>query len=102
VVHHNPDPDDDNGLVDSDRLFEIVRPATRIKAILFGHTHAWKHNKQNGVHLVNLPAVGYNFKDSEPVGWTDAQFAASGAKLRLHAIAGNRQSDGQVLDLSWR
>jgi 3',5'-cyclic AMP phosphodiesterase CpdA len=102
IVHHNPDPDDDNGLVDAERLLAIVRPATKVKAILFGHTHAWKHDKQSGVHLVNLPAVGYNFKDSEPVGWTESQFTATGAKFGLHAIGGNTQPDGQVLDLRWR
>jgi 3',5'-cyclic AMP phosphodiesterase CpdA len=101
-VHHNLDPEDDNALVDASRLLDILRPASRVKAVFFGHTHAWKHEKQGGLHLVNVPAVGYNFKDSEPVGWTAAEFSASGAKLTLTAIAGNMQPNGQVLDLAWR
>lgn len=101
-VHHNLDTEDDNALVDASRLLDILRPASRVKAVFFGHTHVWKHEKQGGLHLVNVPAVGYNFKDSEPVGWTAAEFSGSGAKLKLTAIGGNMQSNGQVLDLAWR
>ena len=101
-VHHNPDPDDDGGLVDAARLLQIVTSTKNVKAVLFGHTHAWRYGKQDGVHLINLPAVGYNFKDSEPVGWTEARFTASGAVLKLNAFGGNMKSNGQVLNVSWR
>ena len=80
-VHHNLDADEDGALTDAGRLLEIVRPAMNVKAIIYGHTHAWKHDKQDGIHLVNVPAVAYNFKDSEPIGWTDAYFSAKGAQI---------------------
>jgi 3',5'-cyclic AMP phosphodiesterase CpdA len=101
-VHHDPDPNDDNGLVDAARFLQIVTSAKNVKAVLFGHTHAWHYDKQDGVHLINLPAVGYNFKDSEPVGWTEARFTSSGAVLKLNAIGGNLASNGQALNVSWR
>jgi 3',5'-cyclic-AMP phosphodiesterase len=101
-VHHNLDADEDGALTDAGRLLEIVRPATNVKAIIYGHTHAWKHDKQDGIHLVNVPAVGYNFKDSEPIGWTDAYFSAKGGRLKLNAIGGNMASNGETLELPWR
>lgn len=101
-VHHNLDADDDNALVDAARFLDIVRPAKNVKAVLFGHTHAWNHSVQDGLHLVNIPAVGYNFKDSEPVGWTESTFTAKRGTLKLHAIGGNTANDGQTLNLNWR
>ena len=101
-VHHNLDADEDGALTDAGRLLEIVRPATNVKAIIYGHTHAWKHDKQDGIHLVNVPAVAYNFKDSEPIGWTDAYFSAKGGRLKLNAIGGNIAPNGEMLELPWR
>jgi Icc protein len=54
-VHHNLDPDDDAALVDSGQLLQIVRPARNVKAIFYGHTHAWAHTSLAGLHLVNIP-----------------------------------------------
>jgi hypothetical protein len=51
--------------------------------------------------LVNLPAVGYNFRDEEPVGWVEARFHSKGADLKLRALAGNRADDGKVTSLPW-
>lgn len=101
-VHHNLDSDDDNALTDAGRLLEIVQPAKNVKAIIYGHTHAWRHEKQNGIHLVNIPAVAYNFKDAEPIGWTDAYFSAKGARLKLNAIGGNTARNGESLELAWQ
>jgi 3',5'-cyclic-AMP phosphodiesterase len=101
-VHHNLDADDDNAMVDAARFLEIVRPAKNVKAVIFGHTHAWNHSTQDGLHLVNIPAVAYNFKDSEPVGWTESTFTAKRGTLNLRAIGGNTSNDGQTLNLLWR
>ena len=102
IVHHNPDPKDDNGLVDAALLLDIVSPSANVKAVIFGHTHAWQHEQHHGLHLVNIPAVGYNFKDSEPVGWIDASFSAKEGRLKLNALAGNTTRNGEVLTLKWR
>lgn len=100
-VHHNLDPQDDNALVDAAALLDIVKSTDAVKAIFYGHTHAWKYSKLGDLHLVNIPAVGFNFKDTEPVGWTEAAFRSDGCTLKLHAIGGNMSPDGQVLQLRW-
>ncbi|MBV8553219.1 MAG: metallophosphoesterase [Acidobacteriaceae bacterium] len=101
-VHHNPDPEGDAALVDAERLLAILRPRKSVKALLFGHTHFYAYDKQDGLHLVNLPAVGYNFADGNPVGWVEAAFRPQGAALTLHAIAGETRDDGKVTMLDWR
>ena len=101
-VHHNPDAESDGALVDADRLLSILQSQRAVKALIFGHTHVYELGKINGMHLVNLPAVGYNFADGNPVGWVGADFSERGAKLQLHAVAGEKKDDGKVTELVWR
>lgn len=101
-VHHQPDPNDDSALVDAEALLAILRPRRAVKALIFGHTHEYRYAKQDGLHLINLPAVGYNFSDGYPVGWVDGTFSARSATLKLHAIVGERRDDGKVTELAWR
>jgi hypothetical protein len=83
------------------RLFELIRPHKQVKAIFYGHSHEYAFAENDGVHLVNLPAVGYNFKDTEPVGWVDARFTAQGVELVLKAFTGDRSKDGKATSLVW-
>jgi Icc protein len=101
-VHHDPDPESDNGLVDAEALLKVLRPRRAVKALFFGHTHEYRREEQDGLHLVNLPAVGYNFSDPYPVGWVDATFSGQGLSLKLRAIGGERREDGKVTELTWR
>lgn len=100
-VHHTLD-DEDMALLDAPRLLEIARTRKQVKAILYGHSHAYRFDVWEGIHLINIPAVGYNFKDSEPVGWTEAEFSTTGARFTLHAIGGNTQADGKTTEVQWR
>ncbi len=100
VVHHTLD-DQDMALVDSERLFAVLRPFPQVKAILYGHSHRYHVEERDGLQLINLPAVGYNFADSEPVGWIDSTWQAEGVSLTLHAVGGNRAGDGQRREVRW-
>jgi len=100
-VHHTLG-DGDGDLLDADRMFELLRPHPKVKAIFFGHSHVWGITERAGVHLVNLPAVGYNFRDQDPVGWVEAEFTSAGVDLTLHATAGNQAEDGKRQFLTWR
>lgn len=100
-VHHTLD-DGDGSLLDAPRLFDVVRTRRKVKAVLYGHSHEYKYETLDGIHLVNLPAVGYNFRDAEPVGWVEGEFRADGAALTLRAIAGNQAASGKTTELKWR
>lgn len=101
VVHHTLD-DGDNSLLDVLWLLRIVEPIRAVKAILYGHSHAYHYSEQAGIHLINLPATGYNFNDREPVGWLEAEFTTEGAEFELHAIGGNRMAGPRRQQLKWR
>jgi predicted phosphodiesterase len=100
-VHHTLD-DGDGSLLDSDRFLNIVTPHRHVKAVMYGHSHVHKYDVRDGMHLVNLPAVGYNFADDQPVGWIEAELSAKGAELKLHALGGNRAQNGRTRALEWR
>jgi Icc protein len=102
LFFHHSLRDTDGDLLDSPRLFDIIEPARKVKALVYGHSHDYALATQDGIHLINLPAVGYSFNAEMPVGWVEANLTARGADLTLHAIAGNTNIDGQVTSLTWR
>ena len=102
LCFHHTLGDDDGDLLDLPRLFSIIRPIRKVKAIVYGHSHAYGFSEFEGIHLINLPAVGYNFSDAEPVGWVQANLTDKGGDFTLHAIAGSMNKDGSVTRLSWR
>lgn len=99
-VHHTLG-DGDGELLDAAKLFEIVEPHPQVKAIFFGHSHVWSVTQRDRLRLINLPAVGYNFSDDQPVGWVDARFGKDGVDLTLHAFGGNRTEDGKETRIAW-
>lgn len=101
VFHHTPG-DGDGDLLDIERLFAIVSPQSQVKALLFGHSHVYSFAERDGIHLINLPAIGYNFRDDEPVGWVDARLNSEGGDFTLRAVDGNTENDGKVTSLQWR
>jgi 3',5'-cyclic-AMP phosphodiesterase len=100
-VHHTLG-EGDGELLDADALYRIVGPYAKVKAIFYGHSHQYNYRMHHGIHLVNLPAVGYNFADREPVGWVDARFSSQGVDLTLRALGGDTRKDGETTSLVWR
>lgn len=99
-VHHTLG-ENDGELLDADKLFALVRPHRHVRAIFFGHSHVWALLRRERLNLINLPAVGYNFNDQQPVGWVDARFRRDGVSLTLRALAGNRTDDGRTTFVAW-
>ena len=102
LCFHHTLEDGDDALLDVPRLFSTIKPIRKVKAIVYGHSHEYKFSEFEGIHLINLPAVGYNFSDAEPVGWVEANLTAKGGDFTLHAIAGSKNKDGSVTRLTWR
>lgn len=100
-VHHTLD-DGDNSLVDVLWLFRVIEPHKSVKAVIYGHSHVYKLEQHKGIHLINLPAVGYNFTGEQPVGWVEANLTGEGAGFTLHAIGGNTADDGKTTSVRWR
>lgn len=99
-VHHTLG-DGDGDLLDADRLFALSRSHRHVRAIFYGHSHQWSIQRQHDLALVNLPALGYNFKDADPVGWVEAHFHGDGVNLRLHRLPGTKQPAEQTWFVAW-
>ncbi len=111
VAHHNPqwsvqDPTAKrrriSGLVDTKALFEVMAKRRHVKAYVFGHTHRWGRSVRDGLHLINVPAVGYVFQKTQPSGWLLAQLKTDGVELELHSIDPKHKAHGQKVELTWR
>ncbi|MHC4437959.1 MAG: metallophosphoesterase family protein [Planctomycetota bacterium] len=102
LCFHHTLSDGDGDLLDLPRLYSIIAPIRKVKAIVYGHSHVYGYSEFEGIHLINLPAVGYNFSDSEPVGWVEARLTSRGGDFVLHAVDGNKDKDGSVMKLAWR
>jgi 3',5'-cyclic AMP phosphodiesterase CpdA len=100
-VHHNLS-NDPGALNDTEALLAVIRPRTQVKAVVYGHSHRWEPKQDNGLHLINLPAVAYPFGPDQPLGWARFEPSSAGARLTLHAFGGNRAKDGEQIDLTWR
>jgi len=101
IVHHTLN-DSDSSLLDVPRLYNIIEPLLKVKAIIYGHSHRYGYSEHEGIHLINLPAVGYSFRANQPVGWVEAEITTGGGDFTLHVIDGNKEKDGQVKMLKWR
>ncbi len=99
-VHHTLGPADGE-LLDAERFFAVLKPHRHVKAVFYGHSHVWERKDRGHLRLVNLPAVGYNFDDKQPVGWVGAEFHPRGVDLTLHAFGGNRGEDGRGFQVAW-
>lgn len=100
-VHH-PLNDDDDNLLDSDRLFQLAQAFPKVKAIVTAHDHAYRSEVRDGIHIVNLPALGMPFDPNEPVGWVKAALSAAQGTFTFHAVGENRAGDASSTTLLWR
>jgi 3',5'-cyclic AMP phosphodiesterase CpdA len=102
LFFHHSLRDDDGDLQDLPRLFDILKPVVKVKALVYGHSHEYGFSDFEGIHLINLPAVAFNFGDDQPVGWVEAHLGREGGEFVLHALGGNTDQDGRARQLHWR
>ena len=91
-----------SGIADTTDFWPILKDRPQVKAYVFGHTHTWKLAEKDGVHLINLPAIGYPFGKAEVSGWVDATFTETGVKLEVRALDPKHAKHGDKAELTWR
>lgn len=105
MVHHNPDfrvEGKKSGLLDTHELLEVLLSRKQVKALFYGHSHTWRLAQQDGLHLINLPAVAYPFDPSEVTGWVDCHLQQYGMTLEVRAYDPQHPVHGQTKRLAWR
>ena len=100
-LHHNPQKTI-TGLRDTDPFLDLLEPRKQVKAVMFGHTHVYRRWSVAGLHLVNLPAVGYPFNPFEPLGWIQARIQPGSLELKLWTLKENQTQKHRMDVLKWR
>jgi len=107
VGHHNPQftvPESGRvtGLQDSQEVFEMLESQPHVKAYVFGHTHSWNTTRrESGLHLINLPPIGYAFNETNPIGWIDAKMSSTEMQLTLHSVDPDHPEHLKMRSLTW-
>ncbi len=96
-LHHNPE-ESVVGLKDTEAFLNVVRPRRQVKAVLFGHTHAYREWTDDGLHFINLPATGYFFNPLKSLGWVKAKIGSQGMDLDFVPLKKRRAKS----KLTWR
>jgi 3',5'-cyclic AMP phosphodiesterase CpdA len=91
-----------SGIADTADFWPLLKDRLHVKAFVFGHTHTWRLAERDGIHLINLPAIGYPFAKAEVTGWVDTHFTEKGMNLELHAIDPKHAKHGDKAELTWR
>lgn len=89
-------------LLDMHPLLDLIKPIAKIKAVVYGHSHRYDYSEFAGIHLINVPATGFNQWGWHPVGWVGAKFTRETGEFTLHTIGGNRKLEGHTRTLTWR
>ncbi len=106
-AHHNPDYARkifwfSESLLDTAAFLDRIRDRKQVKAYVFGHTHAWKMLRKDGIHLVNLPATAWRFDPTQPFAWVLARLRDNGMDLTLRSIDPKHAKHDEVVKLDWR
>ena len=100
-AHHNLD-NNSGTLMDREEFWNVVKSAKQVKAYIYGHTHVYQQSVRDNVHLINLPALGWEFQSGkEPLGWSDVEIAGSGIELTLHSIPSGHSKNGDTRKFTW-
>ena len=100
-AHHNLD-NAPNALMDREEFWSIVKAAPQVKAYIYGHTHVYRQEVRDDVHLINLPALGWEFQlGKQPLGWTDVEITGNGIQLALHTVPSGHPNNGDVRKFEW-
>lgn len=100
MLHHPVSGRD--ALWDAKSFLQIIKPMAKVKALVYGHSHRFAFSEYEGIHLINLPATGFNMAKDQPVGWVEAHLGKDEGLFTLHALEGDTRLNGQTTRLRWR
>ena len=89
-------------LMDREEFWNIVRASRQVKAYVYGHSHVYQQSVRDDVHLINLPALGWEFQSGkQPLGWSDVEISGNGIQLALHTVPASHPSNGDIRKFEW-
>jgi 3',5'-cyclic-AMP phosphodiesterase len=90
------------GLKDTEELIRVMEAHSKVQAFIHGHTHRWEVKTRNsGLHVVNVPAIGYAHNPVQPTGYVTARVTSKGLTVQLQALDTEHTAHGEKHELAW-
>ncbi|MBL9115319.1 MAG: metallophosphoesterase [Verrucomicrobiaceae bacterium] len=90
------------GLKDTEALIKVIEQHSKVQAYIHGHTHRWEVKTRNsGLHVINVPAIGYAHNPVQPTGYLTARVTDKGISIQLQALDSKHSAHLQKHDLEW-
>ncbi len=84
------------GLKDTEALIKVLESHSKVQVFIYGHTHRWEvSTKKSGLHLINLPAIGYPHNPAQPIGHVTATVTSKAFIIKLSALDPAHPAHGQ-------
>jgi 3',5'-cyclic-AMP phosphodiesterase len=107
VVHHDlqgpvEEGKKETGLKDTAALIKVLEAHSKVQALVHGHTHRWEVKTRNsGLHVINVPAIGYAHNPAQPTGFLTARVTKKGLTVQLHAKDEGHAAHMEKHELAW-
>jgi 3',5'-cyclic AMP phosphodiesterase CpdA len=107
IAHHYPDffrtrNRHPNPIQDTYLFFDRLLPRKQAKAYMFGHSHIWRLDRHEDIHLVNFPTTAWRNDLSQPRGWVFMTLKENGVSLKLRSIDPEHPKHNETVELTWR
>jgi len=108
VAHHtlqtDPPPEGKpaGGILDTAEFLKILHARPHVRGYVFGHSHRWSCKEEDGLHLVNLPAIAYSFAPTALLGWTLARLNREGMEFQICALDQSHPQHQETYRFNWK
>lgn len=92
----------ETGLKDTAALIKVLEAHSKVQAFIHGHTHRWEVKTRNsGLHVINVPAIGYAHNPVQPTGYLTARVTKKSLTVQLHAKDETHPAHNEKHELAW-
>lgn len=100
--HHFPETGSERGLLDYDDFMEIIKPHKHVKAYIYGHSHRFNLQNNDGIHEINQPSTAYVFRETSTSAFMHADLNRDSLSFKVETLIPDHPWNGLTDTLFYR